>query len=80
MLLVPRLRAAAKARVVNVTALAARLGVMDFDDLLFEKKPYVAGDAYAQSKLAVVLATRRLAKELEGAARLELPVLISHKT
>ena len=65
-LLLPKLKAAPSARIVNTTALSFKLGEMDFDDLMFEKREFTPGIAYAQSKLAVVLYTKQLAKELEG--------------
>jgi NAD(P)-dependent dehydrogenase (short-subunit alcohol dehydrogenase family) len=34
--------------------------------MLFEKRPYKPGEAYAQSKLAVMLFTYELAKHLQG--------------
>jgi retinol dehydrogenase 14 len=65
--LLPRLRAAAPSRVINLTSVghhAARRG-MRFDDLQSEKH-YEGMEAYCRSKLANVLFTRHLAKRLAG--------------
>ena len=66
-LLLPRLRASAPARIINLTSVghhAARRG-MCFEDLQSERH-YEAMEAYCRSKLANVLFTRQLAKRLEG--------------
>ena len=55
------------ARVVVVSSTAARRGVMDFDDLHFEKRGYQAWPAYGQSKLANQLFTLELQRRLEAA-------------
>lgn len=41
-------------------------GVMDFEDLNWEERPYSAIAAYAQSKLANILFTKELARRIEG--------------
>jgi NAD(P)-dependent dehydrogenase (short-subunit alcohol dehydrogenase family) len=41
-------------------------GVIDFDDINFEKRKYDGWTAYGQSKLANVLHAKELAKRLEG--------------
>lgn len=64
-LLLPRLRASAPARIVNVSSVAHRNGSIDFDDLMWEKS-YSAVRAYGRSKLANILFTKELAKRLEG--------------
>ena len=67
--LLPRLRAAAPSRVINLTSVghhAARRG-MRFDDLQSEKH-YEGMEVYCRSKLANVLFTRQLAKRLAGEA------------
>jgi len=66
--LLPRLRAGAPSRIINLTSVghhAARRG-MRFDDLQSERH-YEAMEAYCRSKLANVLFTRQLAKRLDGA-------------
>lgn len=52
------------ARVVTVSSTAARRGVMDFDDLNFEKRGYAPWSAYGQSKLANQLFTLELQRRL----------------
>jgi NAD(P)-dependent dehydrogenase (short-subunit alcohol dehydrogenase family) len=53
-------------RVVTVSSQAHRMGRMDFDDLMGERK-YGAWRAYGQSKLANLLFTRELAERLQRA-------------
>lgn len=64
-LLLPSLEASESARIVNVSSGAHARGMIDFDDLQSENE-YVGFDAYAQSKLALILFTYELAKRLEG--------------
>lgn len=70
-LLLDTLKASAPARIVCVSSVA-HAGMrsspphIDFDDLFFENRPYNAGEAYGQSKLANVLHALYLAKRLEG--------------
>ena len=63
--LLPSLRNAPKARIVNVASEAHRQGSIDFDDLQFEKRWSGMG-AYFASKLANILFTAELARRLEG--------------
>lgn len=64
LLLLPRLRAGAPARIVNV---GTRFDTaMDFDDLNFERRPYRMLQAYGQSKLGNIHFTRALARRLVG--------------
>jgi NAD(P)-dependent dehydrogenase (short-subunit alcohol dehydrogenase family) len=70
-LLLPALQAGAPSRVVNVSSAYhdkafGREGVIDFDDLHFERRRYDGWTAYAQSKLANVLHARHLARRLAG--------------
>ena len=60
--LLPLLRESAPARIVNVSSIAQ--SPIDFDDVMLEED-YSDGRAYAQSKLAQVMFTFDLAKELE---------------
>ncbi len=64
-LLLERLKAAAPARIVNVSSNAHKRSRFDFDDLQAVRRfaPY---GAYARSKLANILFTRALARRLEG--------------
>jgi NAD(P)-dependent dehydrogenase (short-subunit alcohol dehydrogenase family) len=63
--LLPLLRQAPEARVVNVSSMAHESGSIDFEDLQLERR-YRMWKAYAQSKLANVLFTRELARRLSG--------------
>ena len=64
-LLLDRLRASPSARVVNVASDAQALGKIEFDNLQGERH-YELMDAYARSKLAVVMFTYELSRRLEG--------------
>lgn len=64
-LLLPLLRKSAPARIINVSSTMHREGVIDFDDLE-SKKDFDKYEAYAQSKLALILFTKKLAGELRG--------------
>jgi NAD(P)-dependent dehydrogenase (short-subunit alcohol dehydrogenase family) len=61
--LLPLLRRSAPARVVNVASAAQ--SALDFDDVMLERG-YSGSRAYAQSKVAQVMFTFDLARELEG--------------
>jgi len=63
--LLPRLRAGAPSRIVNVASAGERNGAMRFDDLQSERN-YRGFNAYAMSKLANVLFTYELALRLDG--------------
>lgn len=65
-LLLPRLRAAAAARVVTVSSGAHRWGRIDLRDPTGERRRYHGLAAYAATKLANVLFTRELARRLAG--------------
>jgi NAD(P)-dependent dehydrogenase (short-subunit alcohol dehydrogenase family) len=54
-------------RVVNVSSIAHRFGVIGFDDLQFERREYRARAAYGQSKLANLLFTYELQRRLAAA-------------
>jgi retinol dehydrogenase-12 len=64
-LLRPRLIASAPARIVNVASEAHRGARLNFDDLQFANG-YSGYKAYQRSKLANILFTRELARELKG--------------
>ena len=64
-LLLPALRAGAPSRIVNVSSSMHTEGAINFDDLQSEKH-FDRYQAYAQSKLALILFTKKLAKELSG--------------
>jgi retinol dehydrogenase-12/retinol dehydrogenase-13 len=63
-LLLPRLQAAGKARVVNVASQLA--GDLDLADVQFERRPWSGRAAYAQSKQADRMLTWALARRLSG--------------
>jgi NAD(P)-dependent dehydrogenase (short-subunit alcohol dehydrogenase family) len=70
-LLLDTLRTSAPSRVVCVSSVAhvglrKEVGEIRLDDLHFEKRAYDALRAYTQSKLAIVVYARHLAKRLEG--------------
>lgn len=64
--LLPLLAAAPAARVVTVSSVAHRRGVLNLDDPMFERRPYRSMAAYATSKLANVLFARELAHRVRG--------------
>ncbi len=64
-LLLDTIKKSAPARIVSVASTAHKYGKMRFNDLE-GKKSWGSMQSYAQSKLANILFTRRLAKELEG--------------
>jgi NAD(P)-dependent dehydrogenase (short-subunit alcohol dehydrogenase family) len=64
-LLLDVLKASAPSRIINLTSSAHRGTEIDFEDLQGEKK-YRGYHAYSQSKLANILFTYQLAKQLEG--------------
>lgn len=63
-LLLDALLRSAPARIVNVSSDAHRMGSINFDDLMSEKK-YSAFGVYSMSKLANVMFTYELARRLE---------------
>jgi NAD(P)-dependent dehydrogenase (short-subunit alcohol dehydrogenase family) len=60
-----RLMASAPARIVNTASAAHRGNALDFGDLQMEKR-YRPMSAYGRSKLANILFTRELARQLAG--------------
>ena len=62
-LLLPLLKAAPHARIINVSSMAHRSASMQWDDLQFQHK-FSSWKVYSQSKLANILFTRALAKRL----------------
>ncbi|MFT4012167.1 MAG: SDR family NAD(P)-dependent oxidoreductase [Paracoccus sp. (in: a-proteobacteria)] len=63
-LLLPRLRAAGAARIVNIVSSA--VGDYDVSDLEWTKRRYDGFRAYRQSKQALLMVTSRLAQQLAG--------------
>jgi NAD(P)-dependent dehydrogenase (short-subunit alcohol dehydrogenase family) len=64
-LLLDRLEASAPSRIVNVSSVGHYGGHIDFENINLDKH-YSGWTAYRQSKLALVLFTRELAKRLQG--------------
>lgn len=65
-LLLDRVKKSAPARIVSVASEGHRRGILDFDDLHYERGGYAIFAAYCRSKLANVFFTRELARRLEG--------------
>ena len=65
-LLLPRLKASAPSRVINVSSGGQYLAKLAVDDLQFEERPYDGVRAYAASKRAEVLLTQHWAERLAG--------------
>ena len=63
-LLLDKLLGTSKSRIVNVSSIAHMGGIIDFDDLMNEKK-YSRFPTYSQSKLANLLFTYELQRRLE---------------
>jgi NAD(P)-dependent dehydrogenase (short-subunit alcohol dehydrogenase family) len=54
-LLLPSIVKAKNSRIISVSSVAARDGIIDFEDINFEKRKYDGRQAYSQSKLACLL-------------------------
>lgn len=66
-LLLEKIKATPNSRVVNVSSLAHKQGVIDFNDLMYEKgRPYKTFKVYGQSKLANLLFTYELQRYFEA--------------
>lgn len=63
-LMLPQLKKGSPARIINVTSMAYKSGKIQFNDLQLKNR-YQSMNAYAQSKLAVVLFTRLLSDKLK---------------
>ena len=66
-LLIPKLKSAPSARVVNVSAVAHLPGQIHWDNLNLSDREYSPAKAYSQSKLANVLFTLELKRRLQKA-------------
>uniref|UniRef100_A0A3B1J3P4 Retinol dehydrogenase 13 n=1 Tax=Astyanax mexicanus TaxID=7994 RepID=A0A3B1J3P4_ASTMX len=65
-LLLDKLKDSAPSRVINLSSVVHILGEIDFTDLNWDRKKFDTKKAYCQSKLAIILFTRELARRLEG--------------
>ncbi len=65
--LLPLVQKTAGARVVVVSSTAQNFGRIDFDDLTWDTRPYVAWSAYGQSKLANMMFLLELSRRLAAA-------------
>ncbi|MCA9694220.1 MAG: SDR family NAD(P)-dependent oxidoreductase [Myxococcales bacterium] len=63
--LLPRLRASAPARILNISSEGHRIGRLRLDDMPYRRRYGFLG-AYNRSKLAQIYFTRELARRLEG--------------
>ena len=77
-LLLDKIKSSSPSRIINTSALAYQLAVPDFNDIKFEKTEYKGGAAYALSKLALMLFTKQLAKELEGIYLFESAYILAY--
>ena len=68
-MLMPALLSTPQSRVVSMSSSAHRKGKMDFDDLMFERRPYSRWSAYAQSKLANLLFILELNRRLGASSQ-----------
>ena len=64
--LLETLEKSAPARIINLTSGLHVRGRLDFEDIERSKGKFDGSDAYMQSKLAIVLYTKELARRLEG--------------
>jgi len=66
-LLMPLIKKAAPgARIINVTSSAYKSGQIQWEDINWENTPYDSYRAYQQSKLAIVLFSKELARRVDG--------------
>jgi NAD(P)-dependent dehydrogenase (short-subunit alcohol dehydrogenase family) len=78
MRLLPLLRETAGSRVVTMSSVVARLGRVNLDDLLWERRPYERWQAYFQSKLANLLFTFELDRRLRASGGPTTAPLAAH--
>ncbi|XP_072317193.1 retinol dehydrogenase 13 [Eucyclogobius newberryi] len=64
--LLPKLKSSAPSRIITVSSIAHKGGVVDVDDLFFSRRTYTPLESYRQSKLSNILFTRELSKRLTG--------------
>lgn len=61
----PKLKASKQGRIINITGQAHAAGSIHLDDLNLEDK-FTAGEAFGQSKLALMLMTKHMSQLLKG--------------
>jgi NAD(P)-dependent dehydrogenase (short-subunit alcohol dehydrogenase family) len=67
-LILDELKAAPKARIINLSSIAHNsTRVLDLNDINYQKQPYQGWKSYSRSKFCNILFTKELAKRLEGA-------------
>ncbi|MCY3414244.1 MAG: SDR family NAD(P)-dependent oxidoreductase [Candidatus Heimdallarchaeota archaeon] len=76
-LLFDKLKETPGSRIINVSSLAHRRGVMDFDNYLYEKGNYDRSLAYGRSKLSNLLFTYELDRRLK-AKNMDIKAVASH--
>ena len=64
--LMPLLKKTKGSRIVATSSIAHRQGNIDFDDINWERRPYVTGKAYGDSKIANLYFAYELARKLKG--------------
>jgi NAD(P)-dependent dehydrogenase (short-subunit alcohol dehydrogenase family) len=66
-LLMPELKAADKARIINLSSIAHNsTRALDLNDINYQQQPYQGWKSYSRSKFCNILFTRELASRLEG--------------
>ena len=65
-LLMPILKKTKDARIVATSSIAHRQGKIDFEDINWEKRKYVTGKAYGDSKIANLYFAYELTRKLKG--------------
>ncbi len=65
-LILERIKSSSPARIINIASEAYMLGKLNFDDIDIKKRRFNSFQAYGNSKLATVLFTNELARQLNG--------------
>ncbi|MBL6964237.1 MAG: SDR family NAD(P)-dependent oxidoreductase [Bacteroidetes bacterium] len=66
--LMPLMKKTKGSRIVATSSIAHRQGNIDFDDINWEKRKYVTGKAYGDSKIANLYFAYELARKLKGSS------------
>ncbi len=64
-LLMDELKAAKSSRIINISSIGHRFGIIDFDNMMGEKE-YSATSAYGRAKLALIMQTYEMAKRIKA--------------